>query len=192
MGLGVYELIPDYRDSCPLCGGADCAVRHGLYFRQAVGRDGTLYEEFPMARFLCRRRGPGKPRAVTFSVLPAGLAPRKRWSVALMLWVAGLVLLAGRSIGAAQSELAALREEVVVDEIAIHRVVRTLAGCYARLLSFPVCGRPVTPGLASVRDQAAEAVRVLTGVGGRGPPTELVIAFHQTWVPNLLLDLPVA
>jgi hypothetical protein len=129
---------------------------------------------------------------VTFSVLPAGLAPRRRWSVALMLWVAELVLLAGRSIGAVQCELAALREEVVVDEVAIHRVVRSLSGCYARLLSFPVSGCSVMPGMASVRDQAAEAVRVLTGVGQRDPPAELVLAFHQTWFPNLLLDLPVA
>ena len=129
---------------------------------------------------------------MTFSVLPAGLAPRKRWSVALMLWVAGLVLLAGRSIGAVQCELAALREEIVVDEVAIHRVVRLMACCYARLLSFPVSGRPVTPGLTSVRGQAAEAVRVLTGAGGRDPPAALVIAFHQTGFPNLLLDLPAA
>ena len=158
---------------------------------QVVDEDGTFFEWFPVPRFLCRRRGPGKPSAVTFSVLPADLAPRKRWSVALMLWVAGLVLLAGRSIGTVQSELAALREEVVVDEVAIHRVVRTLAGCHARLLSFPVCGYLVMPGLVSVRDQATEAVRVLTGVCGRGPPTELVVAFHQAWFPNLLLDLPV-
>jgi hypothetical protein len=129
---------------------------------------------------------------VTFSVLPVGLAPRRRWSVALMLWVAELVLLAGRSIGAVQSELAALREEVVVDEVAIHRVVRLLAGCYARVLSFPVPGCSVAPGLVSVRDQAGEAVRVLTGVGRRDPPCQLVLAFHQTWFPNLLLDLPVA
>ena len=190
--MGVYELIPDYRDRCPLCSGADCAVRHGLYFRQVVARDGTLYEQVPAPRFLCQRRGPGRPSDVTFSVLPVGLAPRRRWSVALMLWVAGLVLLAGRSIGAVQSELAALRDEVVIDEIAIHRVVRTLSGCYARLVSFPVCGCSVMPGLASVRDQATEAVRALTEVGGRDPPAALVIAFHQTWFPNLLLDLPVA
>lgn len=110
----------------------------------------------------------------------------------LMLWVAELVLLAGRSIGAVQSELAALRGEVIVDEVAIHRVVRLLAGCYSRLMSFPVSGYSVMPGMVSVRDQAAEAVRALTGFGQRDPPSELVLAFHQTWFPNLLLDLPVA
>lgn len=112
--------------------------------------------------------------------------------MALMLWVADLVLLAGRSIGAVQSELAALQREVIVDEVAIYRVVRTLAGCYARLVSFPVSGCSVMPGLASVRDQATEALRVLTEVGGRDPPAALVLAFRQTWFPNLLLDLPVA
>lgn len=192
LGLQVYELIPDYRDSCPLCGGAGCAVRHGLYFRQVVDRDGTLYEHFGVPRFMCRRKGPGKPTAVTFSVLPADLAPRRRWSVTLMLWVGELVLLAGRSIDAVQSELAALSSEVIVDEVAIHRVVRMLAGCYARLLSFPVSGCSVMSGVVSVRDQATEAVRVLTGAGQRDPPAELVLAFHQTWFPNLLLDLPVA
>jgi len=80
----------------------------------------------------------------------------------------------------------------VVDEVAIHRVVHMLAGCYARLLSFPVFGYSVTPGLALVRDQATEAVRVLTGMSQRDPPAELVLTFHQTWFPNLLLDLPVA
>ena len=63
-------MIPDYRSRCPLCGGKECAVRHGLYFRKVVGRDGELWERFPVPRFLCRRRGPGKPTAVTFSVLP--------------------------------------------------------------------------------------------------------------------------
>jgi len=190
--LQAYGLIPGYRDRCPLCDGRDCAVRHGLYFRRVVDRDGAVYEDFGVPRFLCRRRGTGKPRAVTFSVLPADLAPRKRWSVALMLWVAELVLVAGRSIGGVQSELAALSSEVIVDEVAIHRVVRLLAGCYGRLLSFPVRGYWVTPGLVSVRDQATEAMKVLTGVGRRDPPSELVLAFHQTWFPNLLLDLPVA
>lgn len=107
-----------------------------------------------------------------------------------MLWVAGLVLLTGQSIGAVQSELAALREEVVVDEVAIHRVVSTLASCYARLVSFPVSGCSVAPDKVSIRGQAIEALRALTGVSQRDPPTEPVLAFHQTWFPNLLLDIP--
>lgn len=54
--LDVYLLIPDYRDCCPLCSGAGCAVRHGLYFREAVSVDGSV-DRLPIPRFRCRRRG---------------------------------------------------------------------------------------------------------------------------------------
>jgi len=112
--------------------------------------------------------------------------------VPLMVWLAELVLLLGLSIRRAQCELAALPYEVVVDEVAVHRVIRVFSGCYSRLLAFPVSGCPVNPGQVSVREQAVEAVRVLSAVGERDPPVNLVLAFHQTWFPNLLLDLPVA
>ena len=109
-----------------------------------------------------------------------------------MVWVAELVLLLGQSICGAQRELAALHREVVIDEVAVHRVIRLFSGCYIRLVSFPVSGFPVKAGQVSVREQAVEAVRILTTVGGRDPLVNLVLAFHQTWFPNLLLDLQVA
>ncbi len=190
MGLGIYKLIPDYREKCPLCDGVDCAVRHGLYFRQVVGVKGTRYEFFPVPRFLCRRKGPKNPVDVTFSVLPACLAPRKRWSVPLMAWVAKLVLVLGMSICKAQSKLAALSFEVVVDEVAIHRVIGIFEGCYNRLLSFPVPGFLVEPGVVLVREQATEALRVVTMAGERDPPEDLALVFHEKWSPNLLFAIP--
>ena len=106
MGLGVYELIPDFQDSCPLCEGAACAVRHGLYFRGAVDVGGAVHERFPVPRFLCRATGPQRPQAKTFSVLAADLVPRRRFSLPLMLWLLGLVLQGGQSVGQALDGLA--------------------------------------------------------------------------------------
>ena len=190
MRLGLYELIPDYRERCPLCAGVDCAVRHGLYFRQVVCAKGRWYKFFPVPRFLCRRQGPGNPVDVTFSVLPVCLAPRKRWSAPLMAWVAKQVLVLGLSICKAQSKLAALPSEVVVDEVAVHRVIGFFERCYNRLVSFPVPGFLVEPGVVLAREQAVEALRVVNMAGERDPPGDLVLAFQKKWSPNLLFASP--
>jgi hypothetical protein len=188
MALGLYALIPSYRDRCPLCGGSGCAVRHGLYFRRVADRDGTVYESFPIPRFRCRRRGPGKPEDVTFSVLPALLAPRRRWSVALMLWVVEQAAMLRRSISQVQTALAELPSEVVVDEVAVYRVLHLFAALWSRLVSFPVQAAPVKSPVEGLRWQAAEAGRALLD-GARGSPAGIVLQFHETYHPNLLFAI---
>jgi|1185.fasta_scaffold87915_2 hypothetical protein len=84
LGLGIYLKIPDFKSSCPLCGCAGCAVRHGLYYRRIVDLEGLVIERFPIPRFRCR----GK--AATFSVLPSALVPRRRFSLPLMLLILDL------------------------------------------------------------------------------------------------------
>jgi hypothetical protein len=86
LGLGIYLKIPDYKEACPLCGGAGCAVRHGLYYRLVVDLEGLVIERFPIPRFRCRRRG----KAATFSVLPSALVPRRRFSLPLMFLILDL------------------------------------------------------------------------------------------------------
>ena len=46
LGLKVYEWVPDFRRRCPLCAGAGCAVRQGLYFRRVVDGEGAVYERY--------------------------------------------------------------------------------------------------------------------------------------------------
>ncbi len=70
--------FPDYRTCCPLCGGENCAVRIGFYKRKKVIVEYKIYEDVPIARWLCQRKGPGKPQHKTFSLLPYPLIPYHR------------------------------------------------------------------------------------------------------------------
>jgi hypothetical protein len=129
LGLKVYLRIPDFKDVCPLCGGAGCAVRHGLYYRQVVDLEGLVIERFPIPRFRCRQRGRRHPAAVTFSVLPLALVPRRRFSLPLMLLIRDLVRRC-RSIPEVLDRLAETdrgsRGALFLEEAAICRVLRLL------------------------------------------------------------------
>ncbi len=133
MGVGIYLRIPNFKKDCPLCRGANCAVRHGLYHRCVVDADGSLIERFPIPRFRCRRRGPLRAKAVTFSVLPAALVPRRRFSLALMLLIVHLV---GRrpSIPQVLDDLAEReRGTLVVEETTVYRLLSLFARVYLGL-----------------------------------------------------------
>lgn len=192
MGLGVYELIPGFQERCPLCEGSGCAVRHGLYFRQAADVSGAVHESFPVPRFLCRRKGPRRPQPRTFSVLPAALVPRRRFSLPLMLWLLGLVLEGGRSVRQALDRLAEecrqAGEPLCPDEAAVYRLIELFSGAYGRLQSFPVPGVQAGSGIRGKRPQA-RALRRLLSQPCRGSPDGPLLGFHRQNFPNLLLDL---
>lgn len=188
-GLGIYQLIPDYRLRCPLCRGAGCAVRHGLYFRKVADRDGKIYKLFPVPRFRCQRKGPADRNAVTFSVLPAELVSRHRWSLALMLRVLK-PLLAGLSIGAVLdtfSEVFRQGQEPCCPEVtSLYRVLRLFSTAYCRLQVAPLEGLLIEHGLRGLRPRAAALVRLMTEPQRkRGSP--VVLAFHRRYFPELLL-----
>ena len=194
MGLGLYELLPGYRDCCPMCRGRDCAVRHGLYFRRLVDVDGRTYERFPVARFRCRRRGPERARDVTFSVLPTGVVPRRRFSLALMSWMVEVVVNGKRTMRQALDEVAAGsrgEEVVLLEELTLHRILLLFAAVYARLLSFPVAEVELPGAVQGVRRQAQQTAALLAAQP-RGSPPELVIGFHRRYFPHLLFDLRLA
>jgi len=192
LGLGLYELLPDYRDRCPLCRGADCAVRHGLYFRSLVDLDSCLYERFPVARFRCRRRGPQQPQDVTFSVLPAQVVARRRFSLPLMSWIVDLLGTGQSTFRQALDTLAALSQQendaLLVQELSLYRTLLLFCAVYARLLSFPLERLELQVGLTGVRSQALQVTQVLAGEP-RGSPSRLVLDFHQHYFPHLLFDL---
>ncbi len=179
MGLKLYELLPDYRDRCPLCRGSDCAVRHGLYFRCLVDVEGRTYQRFPVARFRCRRRGPDQPRDVTFSVLPAGVVPRRRFSLVLMSRMVEVVVNGKRTLRRALDEVAAAgsrgEEALLLEELTPYRILLLFSAVYARLLSFPVGpgrvarSRPrgATSGPTDSRPAGRPASRLSTPAGDR-------------------------
>ncbi len=195
LGLGLYELLPDYRDRCPLCRGSECAVRHGLYFRCLVDEEGRTYQRFPVARFRCRRRGPDQPRDVTFSVLPAQVVPRRRFSLGLMSWMVEVVVNGKRTMRQALDEVATAgsqgEEAVLLEELTLHRMLLLLAAVYGRLLSFPVAEVELPGAVQGVRRQAQQ-VAALLAAQPRGFPPRVVLRFHRRYFPHLLFDLRLA
>jgi len=71
-------VFPDYGECCPLCGGKNCAVRIGFYQRKKVIVDNKIYENVPIARWLCQRKGSRIAQHQTFSLLPSPLIPYHR------------------------------------------------------------------------------------------------------------------
>lgn len=128
VGLGVYDLIPSFRDRCPACGAADCAVRHGLYYRRVVDADGRRIDRLPVPRFRCRA-GTCGGMAKTFSVLPRAVVPRRVLSLPLLLRIRSLIA-AGGPRSAVLDELAAGDPEgsgaAALDERSLGRVVELL------------------------------------------------------------------
>ena len=70
--------FPDYTACCLLCGGENCAVRIGFYYRTKVIVDNKIYEDVPIARWCCELKGSKIPRHKTFSLLPYPLIPYRR------------------------------------------------------------------------------------------------------------------
>ncbi len=176
-----------------MCQGADCAVHHGLYFRRVVDLFGQVFEAFGVPRFLCRRRGPVKSRHVTFSVLPSELVARRRFSLALMTWIVQLVGEAGRTLSQVLDTLAAAdqagHDALVVDELAVRRILLLFSGVYVRLQSFPLDDLSVREGLQTIRSQAFEIAKVVSPAEPRGSPSCLVLDFHRHYFPSLLFDI---
>ena len=193
LGLKVYEWVPDFRRRCPLCAGAGCAVRQGLYFRRVVDGEGAVYERFPVSRFLCQRKGPRQARDRTFSVLPTELVPRRRFALPLMLWVLELRLLRQRSVQQVLDALATLpadsRGVLLPDEVLVYRILHLFSRVYERLQSFPVPETPLAAGLQDPRSQAQAVFQALTEGQARGSPLAVVGAFQQRYFPHLLFDL---
>lgn len=70
--------FPDFQQSCPICGAKDCCVRIGFYYRKQVIIDYETFENVPIARYLCRKKGTQKTEHRTFSLLPHQLIPYRK------------------------------------------------------------------------------------------------------------------
>jgi len=84
---GTYQ-FPDYSYCCPICHGKECCIRHGYYFRQVIDEHGTFFKYFPIARYICQRKGKAKLSDRTFSLLPWQLIPYRKWTIELMFSIA--------------------------------------------------------------------------------------------------------
>ena len=69
-----------------MCGAKDCAQFIEYYYRGVIDEKGTYYKAFPIARYLCRRKG--TTRTVThrtFSLLPYQLVPYTKYSIPFII-----------------------------------------------------------------------------------------------------------
>ncbi len=69
-----------------MCGAENCAQFIGYYYREVIDEKGTYYKAFPIARYLCNRKG--KALSVThrtFSLLPCQLVPYSKYSLPFIL-----------------------------------------------------------------------------------------------------------
>ncbi|MEW6439288.1 MAG: hypothetical protein AB1508_19225 [Pseudomonadota bacterium] len=82
----LLDLEVDFKNHCPLCGGADCAIFIGYYHRGVIDENGTYFKEFPIARYLCQGKGKREPEADrTFSLLPYQLVPYTKYSLPFII-----------------------------------------------------------------------------------------------------------
>lgn len=87
------DFFPDYSHRCPICGAKDCAIFIGFYTRWVIDENGNIFENFPIARFLCKGKGKRKwmtkgKRKVsckTFSLLPHKLIPYSKYSISFVI-----------------------------------------------------------------------------------------------------------
>ena len=158
----------------------------GFYRRDVVDEQGAEVV-IVVVRFRCRGLGPRRPVARTFSVLPADVIPRRRWSLG---WVLKVALWCSDSLVAALNRLTA--EGMVVEARQLARVLEVLGVACERLHQHPLAGVEITPE-GRRWQQAVELCRACWTweASGRGPPGGLVMAWHRQW-KSLLLDVRVS
>lgn len=110
--FSILELPLDVYNNCPICGGADCAQFIEYYTRGVVDGNGRFYEDFPIARFLCSRKGTDiRIGHKTFSLLPFQLIPYRKYSIPFIVKTLESRYIEGGSIYEVLDDLAALGEE---------------------------------------------------------------------------------
>jgi len=113
----ILDLSFDVYHRCPICGGNNCAQFIGYYYRGVIDENGTYYKAFPVARFLCNRKG-GDPIVShrTFSLLPHQLVPYTKYSIPFIIKVLTLRYIDDKSIMDVQNYLSGFdKERVYID-----------------------------------------------------------------------------
>lgn len=77
---GNYQ-FPRYSNCCPICRTRECCRFIGYYYRQVIDENGTYFKEFPIARYICEKKGKRIVEDKTFSLLPYQLVPYVKYSI---------------------------------------------------------------------------------------------------------------
>lgn len=87
----IIDVVDSFHSGCPLCGGFDCARFLGYYYRQVIDEKGRYYRDFPVPRFVCRRKEKhakiNHVNQKTFSLLHYHLVPYSVYSLPFVVKV---------------------------------------------------------------------------------------------------------
>jgi len=110
----VLDVRIDFKIHCPICGGEDCARFIEYYYREVIGEDGRYYNRFPIARYVCRRKGKTKVKDKTFSLLPYQLVPYSKYCIAFIIRLLELRHIEGYSLYGLQDHVAGIGQEDIL------------------------------------------------------------------------------
>ena len=162
-------------------------MRHGIYRRRVLDRDGTRYDAFPVPRFRCQQRGPRETSAVTFSVLPAELVSRRRPSLPLMLRILEWLLVSNRSIRSILDTLAESDPSEtpwLPEAPTIYRILHLFADA-ERKFRVSLHTDSLDGTTAGLRWKALAMLRAVGDESRAGP---FAFHFHRTHFPHLLFS----
>ncbi|RKX83589.1 MAG: hypothetical protein DRP58_08510 [Spirochaetes bacterium] len=81
--------FPSFSSECPICGGSNCCVRIGYYYRYVLSLEEEILLLIPIARYLCKRKNKPKIEDKTFSLLPDCLIPYMQPTIDTLMQVIG-------------------------------------------------------------------------------------------------------
>lgn len=84
-------IFPNFNKKCPICGGKDCCVRIGFYYRYIYDSESHKLLYIPVARYLCRRKNKNfknKKAHKTFSLLPSTIIPYHKYDIPAAIFIA--------------------------------------------------------------------------------------------------------
>lgn len=125
----------NYYDCCPICHGSGCPIRIGYYYRYVIDISSKFFQQIPIIRFKCRRKGPKKANALTFSLLPDTLIPYFRYTIDSFIKAIELFLASSISI-ALQHIYDAIQEALNTSEKTILRLYNLFRQSCIKLMNF--------------------------------------------------------
>lgn len=140
--------FPDYSACCPLCGGEHCAVRIGFYQRKKVIVDNRSYENIPIARWLCQRKGSKRPKHQTFSLLPYPLIPYHRHGLNIIVDTVNFHHHQGASLEQTKRFISGngINNDIPLENNQIHDFMKIMAQAYIKLTTLAEFKQQISRG----------------------------------------------
>ena len=131
--------FPDYSEQCPLCGGTNCAVRIGFYYRKQIVISFIAYSDVPILRWLCRKKGTQKPKHRTFSLLPSALIPYHSHDLNLIFETVKHIQQQSTTFEQTKSHISdkGIETDIALENNQIHDFLQIFTSAFTKLMAVP-------------------------------------------------------